>query len=458
MLETAGTENVLAGALGRADPAHAALIDSNDTVSYGALARRVDERAHELDLGERSLVLLTGSNSMEFVVTYLAVLAARHVPLVAGSHVDRLTAAWDPAIVVAAHGDGIDVTRRHAERRELHPDLALLLSTSGSTGAPKLVRLSQQNVTSNAAAIVEYLRLGAADRGITSLPLHYCYGLSVLHSHLVAGASVVLSDASVVDPCFASALGTHGVTNVAGVPHTFELLERAGPERLHIPSLRFITQAGGRLTPGLVERWLDRAERWGVEFFVMYGQTEATARMAYLPPAMARDHSGAIGIPIPGGELEVRHLDGLEAGVGELVYRGPNVMMGYATSDADLAAGPTLTELHTGDLARYDADAGVFEIVGRRTRFVKPFGVRVDLDQVERALARDVAEVAVGGDDEHLVVVAPGGDALALRRAVSDEIGLPESLVAVDSTGPVPRTEVGKGRLRRRRQARRRGS
>ena len=178
-----------------------------------------------------------------------------------------------------------------------------------------------------------YLELTPDDRGITSLPLHYCYGLSVLHSHLAVGAAVVLTDASVVDPCFTEALRAHGVTNVAGVPHTFELLERAGPERLHVPTLRFITQAGGRMAPERVEQWLDRAEQWGAKFYVMYGQTEATARMAYLPPAIARHRPSAIGRPIPGGRLELRPVEGLPDDVGELVYRGPNVMLGYATND-----------------------------------------------------------------------------------------------------------------------------
>ena len=188
-------------------------------------------------------------------------------------------------------GRGIGRRRRsrcRLQSRPLHPELALLLSTSGSTGSPKLVRLSDRNVSSNAHTIGSYLELTPDDRGITALPLHYCYGLSVLHSHLAAGASVVLTDASVVDPCFTDALQAHGVTNVAGVPHTFELLERSGRDRLNVPTLRFITQAGGRMAPDRVEQWVRRAERWGAKFYVMYGQTEATARMAYLPPEIAR--------------------------------------------------------------------------------------------------------------------------------------------------------------------------
>ncbi len=283
-------------------------------------------------------------------------------PLLAGAHVAGLAAAWEADAIVGVDDDGLRIEHRPGvPSRQLHPDLALLLSTSGSTGAPKLVRLSHANLLSNARAIAGYLALTPADRGITSLPLHYCYGLSVLHSHLVAGAGVVMTSASVVDPCFAAAMGDGRVTNLAGVPHSFELLERAGPDVVHVPSLRFVTQAGGRMRAERVRAWAERCRQWDAAFFVMYGQTEATARMAYLPPALATEHPQAIGRAIPGGHLELRPVDGAPAGVGELVYRGPNVMLGYATDQSELALGATVDELATGDMARYDAD-------GRRLR------------------------------------------------------------------------------------------
>ena len=332
----------------------------------------------------------------------------------------------------------------------MHPDLALLLSTSGSTGSPKLVRISRRNLLANAGAIVDFLGLGENDRAITSLPLHYCYGLSVLHSHLLAGAGVVLTDASVVDPCFADALRDHRVTNLAGVPHTFEMLERAGTDRVRVPSLRLLTQAGGRMAPDAVTRWTSRAESWDAQFYVMYGQTEATARMAFLPPDLAVRRPAAIGRAIPGGELRLEPVDGQPDDVGELVYRGPNVMMGYAQQPDDLAEGALLDELRTGDLARFHADDGVFEIVGRRSRFVKPFGLRIDLDQVERVVGdaahgdTTAGDVAVGGDDERIVVVAPGAEATAVLGAVTSLTGLPASFVNVITDVDTPRTRSGK--------------
>jgi acyl-CoA synthetase (AMP-forming)/AMP-acid ligase II len=425
-------------------PESAALVEGDALVTYAELAARVQRRREELDLAPRSLVVLRGANTVEFVTTYLALLAADHVPILAGSHADGLAAAWDADAVIGVDDDRVHVERRPAgASRVLHPDLALLLSTSGSTGAAKLVRLSHGNLVTNARAIAEYLTLARPDRGITSLPLHYCYGLSVLHSHLVAGAGIVMTTASVVDPCFAAAMRTGGVTNLAGVPHSFELLERVGPEVIRVPSLRFVTQAGGRLPPERVREWAERTRRWGVAFYVMYGQTEATARMAYLPPDLARDHPHAIGRPIPGGQLHLRPVDGAPNGVGELIYRGPNVMLGYATTQSDLALGATLDELPTGDLARYDTANDLFEIVGRRSRFVKPFGLRIDLDAVEAALTTSSVHAAVAGDDARVVVSAPGLAAPIVRQHVVALTGLPAATVHVD-TAPTPRTASGK--------------
>ncbi len=425
---------------GAGEQRRVALVAGDRRLSFAELAERVDARRADLALADRSVVTLVGDHSIEFVVTYLAVLEAGHVPLLAGAHGDRLSAVWPVGAVVDVTAERFDIERRDVGPVTLHPDLALLVSTSGSTGSPKLARLSHRNLVSNAESIVEYLRLNPADRGITSLPLHYCYGLSVLHSHLLAGASVVLTDTSVVDPCFRSALFDHGVTNLAGVPHTYEMLERSSPEELASSSLRLLTQAGGRLAPDAVTRWAERTAGWGADFVVMYGQTEATARMAYLPSDMAFRRPEAIGRPIPGGSFELRPVDGHPDDVGELVYRGPNVMMGYARHVDDLALGHTLDELATGDLARHHADDDVYEIVGRRSRFVKPFGLRIDLDEVEARVAEAaVGDTAVAGDDDRVVVFAPGSDVFEVAETVARITGLPARCCRVHDH-PIPRT------------------
>ena len=454
------TRETIASALLGGDRSAPALVAGDVTLTRDELAARARELVAGLGLPARALVVVAMSNTIDAVATYLGLLDAGHVPLLTGSHEEELAAHWDAdAVVRTADGVAVEHRRTAPPTRTLHPDLALLLSTSGSTGAPKLVRLSHENLRANAAAIAEYLGLTPADRGITSLPLHYCYGLSVLHSHLFAGASVVVTSASVVDPCFAAAMREHGVTNVAGVPHTFELLDRAGPEIVAVPTLRFLTQAGGRMAPARVKAWAERCAQWGAELFVMYGQTEATARMAYLPPALAFEHPESIGRPIPGGSFELRPVPDQPPDVGELVYRGPNVMLGYATTPDDLALGATLEALATGDLARYDATADLYTIVGRRARFVKPFGLRIDLERLEGALAEAGHDAVVTGDDEGVVLGladASEGDAAAAAALVVRLSGLPAGAVLTD-TGPTPRTASGKvdyDALRRRARAR----
>ena len=426
--------------LGTGAPAAAALVAGERTVTFGELRSLVAVRGRELELAPRSLVVVRTAPTVELVTTYLALLGAGHVPLLAGEHHDTLAAAWDADAVVA---DGHIERRDTTAARVLHPALALLMSTSGSTGSAKLVRLSATNLVSNARAIAASLGLTARDRAITTLPLHYCYGLSVLHSHLATGAGVVLTDASVVDPCFATAMRRGGVTNVAGVPYTYELLDRAGPDVVHVPTLRLMTQAGGRMPADRLGAWRELTASWGVDLFVMYGQTEATARMAVLAPALAARHPHAVGRPIPGGHLALRPVEGAADGVGELVYRGPNVMLGYATEQRDLALGATLDELATGDLGRHDEVDDVFEVVGRRSRFVKPFGLRIDLDAVEASLAADGIAAVATGDDERLVVCVPGAAAREIGGRLATLTGLPPAALTVD-VGAVPRGPNGK--------------
>ncbi|MEQ1874553.1 MAG: AMP-binding protein [Ilumatobacteraceae bacterium] len=434
----------------RSQPTAVALVDGQRVVDYQELSALVKERAASWELAPRSLVVLGGTSSLGFVVAYLSLLEAGHVALLGGDRCAQLAGAWRPAAVAMADSEGTNVERFDAETHELHPDLALLLSTSGSTGSPKLVRLSYKNVASNAGAIAEYLSLTQGDRAITSLPLHYCYGLSVLHSHLVVGASVVLTNASVVDPCFRYSLEHFEVTNFAGVPHTFELLDRSRFDELTLPHLRLLTVAGGRLAPDRVQSWAHRLDQRGARLFVMYGQTEATARMAYLPPELAATCPSAIGVPVPGGAIELRpHPAVADCDVGEIVYTGPNVMMGYADQPSQLADGHTLTELRTGDLARLRPE-GVYEIVGRAARFVKPFGLRIDLDHVERELIRSgvasASEIAVVGDDTRLVVATQAAAAGlgALRASIVELTNLPDRCVHVVHCDELPRTASGK--------------
>jgi acyl-CoA synthetase (AMP-forming)/AMP-acid ligase II len=421
----------------------AVITDGGARLSYAELACRVAATGERLG-DERRLVLLAAENDVDTLVTYLAARAGGHPVLLADPrHAAGLARRYDPDVVAGRQvGGWLLDQRRPGTAHDLHPELALLLSTSGSTGAPKLARIPASAVTANAVAIAQYLGIRDTDRAAASLPLQYCYGLSIVNSNLHAGAAVLLTARSVTDPAFWRAFRDAGCTSLHGVPHTFELLDRAGFADLDLPRLRYVTQAGGRLAPDTVRRYAGLGARQGWQLFVMYGQTEATARMAYLPPEHAASCPTAIGVPVPGGRLEIDAPDA--TGTGELVYRGPNVMFGYAEKPADLARGRDVDALRTGDLGRQRPD-GMFEIVGRRSRIVKPFGLRVDLERLERLLADEGCTAACTGSDDE-VVVAVTGDAApeAVAALVGTRTGLPSAAVRVVALDALPRGASGK--------------
>lgn len=414
-------------------------------MSYTELAALADAEAAGFPRVP-TLMALAMRSELESVVRYLAALRSGNPVIlvddaasVVGRRIIEAYAPWLPGTALPTR-----------EGTVLHPDLAVLLSTSGTTGSPKLVRLSAENIDANARSIGQYLEIGPDTRAITTLPLHYSYGLSVLNSHLAAGASVVLNDESVAAPGFWRLFETQAVTSMAGVPFVYELLESIGFRNRVLPKLRTMTQAGGRMPPAMVRSYAEWAQARGIAFFVMYGQTEATARMAYLPPAEALTHGDCIGVPIPDGRFHL--VD--EAGAvvegagqpGELVYSGPNVMMGYAVEPGDLARGTELAALHTGDLAERTPE-GLYRIVGRRSRFVKPYGLRVSLDEIEAVLEEQgISAMAAGADD--LVAVAFVGDGgvseAAMTQRLADIFKLPPGLFDASMVPALPHLATGK--------------
>lgn len=426
-----------------------ALVDATGaTLTYRELAEA--GAAFAAKLGQpRKLVLLEVDNSIASVVAFVGALGGGHVSILAGASSDggnaRIVREFAPNVLFA---DGQLRSNPDAPTYDLHPDLSLLLPTSGSTGSPKLVRLSRANLASNAAAIVEYLEIAPTDRAITSLPIHYSYGMSVLTSHLHAGARVILTDLSVTHPEFWELFDREGATSLAGVPYSYELFERTGLRDNPPATLKAMTQAGGRLPPELVKAYAAFGAARGVRFYTMYGQTEASPRMAYLPPARALENSDCIGLPIPGGEFRLIDDDGapIEAAetAGELVYTGPNVMMGYAFTPADLAKGPEHSELRTGDLAMR-TKAGLYRIVGRASRFVKIAGLRIGLDDLESMLAETGRKIVAAGNDRRIgVAVLGGADTAEVRDFIAARCGLPVASIVAFSIEEVPRLSSGK--------------
>jgi acyl-CoA synthetase (AMP-forming)/AMP-acid ligase II len=340
-----------------------------------------------------------------------------------------------PIVLLDPDADNTHWAERFATD-EVHPDLALLLTTSGSTGNPKLVRLSRDALLTNAEQIATVLDITADDVAITTLPLFYSYGMSVLNSHLLRGATVVLERTGIMQRDFWTAAVEHGATSMAFVPYQYEMLRRLRFDPAKYPALRKLTQAGGRLRTELVADFAERMATVGGSLYVMYGTTEAAPRMATLPPSRLVEKLGSVGLALPGGSFAI---DGSSQ---EVVYRGPNVMMGYAETAADLAKGDEMGgELHTGDLGRLD-DEGFLFITGRAKRIGKVFGVRINLDDVEKHFP----VAAVPGEDK-LNVFAEGvsvDEARDLRTKIAEWLGTHFSGVVVRSIDALPLLANGK--------------
>lgn len=331
----------------------------------------------------------------------------------------------------------------------LHEDLALLLTTSGSTGSPKLVRISYANIEANATSIDEYLLIDELERPITTLPMNYSFGLSIINSHLLKGATILLTSRSLMEKEFWTFLKAQKATSLSGVPYTFEILKKLRFFRMDLPSLKTLTQAGGKLNNELIKEFAEYSQQTNKQFFVMYGQTEATARMSYLPPEYSLTKLGSMGVAIPGGEFSLidetgSTIEGYEI-TGELVYRGRNVSMGYADCGFDLQKeDENQGILFTGDLAKRDID-NFYTIVGRKKRFIKLYGNRVNLDETEQILKSILSDCACIGEDDHMqIYITDITRTDEVRNFISAKIGIHHSAFTIKYIATIPKNPSGK--------------
>jgi long-chain acyl-CoA synthetase len=418
----------------------------------------------------RKLVFCLSENDVGGIGGYLALLVADAVPLMIAASVSSnqlqslidlykpkyiwLPEARKEEITVAVCLDvfaGYCLLDINGEDIELNDSLSLLMGTSGSTGSPKFVRLSHKNVLSNAQSIAKYLELDATERPITTLPPNYSYGLSIIHSHVLVGATMAVTKKTLFDRSFWDFLKYVKATSLAGVPYHFEMLKKLRFTKMELPNLKTLTQAGGRMEPELAEEFANYCENNAKRIFLMYGQTEATARMSYLPAEKITEKPASIGAAIPGGkfwlETEKGSLISKSNEIGELIYEGPNVSMGYAYGHDDLAKGDERQGiLRTGDLAVRDKD-GDYYIKGRLKRFLKLFGNRVNLMDIERLLLDEGYVVACAGQDDGLEVYLLGSsesEALKIKKLIVESIKTAMSGVAIYGIATFPYNESGK--------------
>lgn len=448
---------------------YAVIDDKGNKMSYRELAYESDKICEKTVSRQLGFVLC--SNKMEAICGYMGFLRKGIVPVMVDSMMeikllDSLIEKYKPSYVFCPKDkvgefkstsniwDGKEYCLLQIEKKEIPikcKELALLLTTSGSTGSPKLVRQSYRNIQSNAEAIVTYLKLNEQERPIVTLPMNYTYGLSILHSHFLVGATVLLTEYPVNNKFFWEFFRRESATSFGGVPYTYEMLKRVHFQKMDLPTLKTMTQAGGRLSPDLQKEFADYASERGIQFVVMYGQTEATARMAYLPPDRCKEKTGSIGIPIPGGRMEIEDADGNPITEpykpGELVYYGKNVTLGYAQNREDLDGDDRFCGvLHTGDIAQTDED-GFFYIVGRAKRFLKIFGSRINLDEVDLLICQEFPnlECATTGTDEKMIsYVTDAGVADEVKKFILDVTHVNPAAIEVRYTEHIPKNNAGK--------------
>jgi acyl-CoA synthetase (AMP-forming)/AMP-acid ligase II len=450
-----------------AQPASSAVhLKGHTALTYGELATSVGEFERALRHDGKALVLCAGDRDLPTLLAYLAALRLGHaVAFLPASN--AILSAYQPEFVVPAPGCGsglADLGYRPAaelvagttifQRKdsqpagEIYPDTALLLATSGSTGSPKTVRLSCSGLADNTAAVISALGITPADRAPTTLPITHAYGLSVLNTHLLAGAGVVLGDQSPLSLVTWDHLLRSGATSFAAVPTTYAAFGPAHVNLLGRSKIRTMTQSGARLGDDLTMRLVRMMDRQDGRFFVMYGQTEATSRIARLDPADLPGRLGSVGTAVPGGTISIQpapvHARSVP-GEGAVHYRGPGVMLGYATSRADLQRGAEVDILDTGDLGYLQE--GFLYLTGRAKRIVKVLGIRTSLDDLERMVERPGHPAAViCGTDDVMHLVGAGDTAVheQQRRQLVESLGLPSRYVVFRHVDHLPRTPGGK--------------
>ncbi len=444
--------------------------DCGNKVSYEDL----DSFAEELygHTRGKTLIFILCENTIGSLMGYLGCLKTGVVPLMLEKQInqellDRLIEEYHPAFLYVPRDSLIKAKeceivwetkeyclcqRREKQSPALYGELALLLTTSGSTGSPKLVRQSKGNIEANAESICTYLNINEKERPVTTLPMNYTYGLSIINSHVKKGATLLLTTKSMVEQPFWDFVKEKRATSFGGVPYTYQVLKCIGFLEMDLPDLNTMTQAGGKLSLNLHKEFASYAKDKGKQFIVMYGQTEATARMGYLPASKAIERCGSMGIAIPGGRFwleDDKKEEITEPEVqGELVYQGENVALGYACCLDDLIKEDEWKGvLHTGDMAKRDMD-GYYYITGRKKRFIKLFGNRVNLDEVERLLKDQFEGVdfACSGRDDSLKIYTDMRQEglLKILDYFYEMTGINSRAVQIQCLDKIPKNEAGK--------------
>jgi acyl-CoA synthetase (AMP-forming)/AMP-acid ligase II len=397
-------------------------------------------------IGEGKNVLLISANSRFFIIVYLAIIKSGNICIPLDTLIEKDSLHYIKELTkpsLAFLTEDIKIRLLFNDTKTILPDdlskfqktieqktistfdsekCAEIIFTSGSTGEPKGVMISHKNIIANTQSILEYLKLNQNDRMLVVLPFYYCYGLSLLHTHLRVGGSIGINNSFMFLGTVINNLIEYKCTGFAGVPSHFQVLLRKSLtfKNTKFPDLRYVTQAGGKLASVFIDEFLQNFP--DVKFYVMYGQTEATARLSYLPPELWKEKKGSIGKGIPGVELEVvnEYGENIKPGeTGEVIARGNNIMIGYY---ADKKGTKNIVKngwLYTGDLGTVDSDGFIY-LTARKKEIIKAGGKRISPKEIEAVILEipEIVDCSVEGVDDQLL-----GEILKATIVINNENG-----------------------------------
>ena len=392
----------------------------------------------------RSLILMIGSNQAASAIGYISFLRLNYILILldesfTNEYIKKLIQIYKPEYIYGEDQrlkqinlesfklrclNFLLVRTKFKKNNKINKKNLLLISTSGSTNSPKFVRLSRINLIDNTKKIIDYLKINSSHKSITTMPFGYSYGLSIINSHLGSGGTIVFSKKSVFEKDFWKIVKKYKITSFGGVPSFYELLRKLKFDKTFSPNIKYLTQAGGKLSNDLIYYFSNIKN---LKFYQMYGQAEASPRIAYLNPKKNLEKIGSIGKPLKGYKLIIKKNYSLkEKNIdGEFVLHGKNVCLGYAKKKEDLSKGDENSgKIFTGDLG-YKDNEGYYYITGRKKRISKIFGLRVNLDEIEFLLKKHNFSSKCITSNEYLnIEIKENFDENKLKKIIYNNFGI----------------------------------
>jgi len=445
----------------------AVITEKNVKISYALLFK--DIKNYSKHIQKNNILLILSNNSYETLITYLSCIYNKTLPIFLDEnirpnklkeiiHKFKPNYIWSPSDIkfLKEKYSKKNISEKNIlyksdffYNHKIDPKIAILLSSSGSTGSSKFIKISFKNLRHNTKTISQYLKLDKNDKTIINLPFNYSYGLSLVNTHLFVGGKILLTKSSILSKGFWNTFKNFKPTNLNGVPYTYDLLTKLYLNKIDFSCLKFITQAGGILNKEIIKKLIINSRKYNFKLYIMYGQTEASPRISYLEPNLVEKKIGSIGKPIKGGKIwiedENKNVIKCPFQEGELIYKGPNVFMGYANNKKDLKKGYISSNiLRTGDIAEYDNE-GFYFIKGRKNRYSKIYGNRVNIAEIENIFSNYQYPIVCSIKDNYLNIycekIINSNDLLNILK---NNTTIPINRCKIYIIKKIPRTNSGK--------------